>query len=100
MKRITLILRTSEVIAVRKAACIAGADRMAAHPVSYRECAWASIPHIPVEDELVRLEVMAVDSQFDGVVSAILSAARFGKIEKISHVNAKHALSDCRLLAA
>lgn len=88
MKRITLILKTSEVIAVRKAACIAGAERIVAHPISHRESVWFSSPHVSAEDELVRLDVMVVDSQFDEVISAILKTARLGKIEKISQVNA------------
>ena len=100
MKQITLILKTSEVMSVRKAACIAGADRVVAHPVSHKESVWFSNPHVSAGDELVRLDVMAVDSKSDEVISAILTAARLGKIEKISSVNAKFALSNLCLLAA
>lgn len=100
MKRITLILKTSEVVSVRKAACIAGADRIVSQPVSHKESVWFSNPHASAEDGLVRLDVMVVDSQSDEVVSAILATARLGKIEKISSVNAKHALSNLCLLAA
>jgi len=100
MKRITLILKTSEVMSVRKAACIAGADRIVAHPISHKESVWFSSPHVSAEDELIRLDVMVVDRQFDEVISAILTTAQLGKIEKISSVNAKHALSDQLLLAA
>ena len=100
MKRITIILKTSEVMSVRKAACIAGADRIVAHPISHKESVWFSNPHVSAKDELVRLDVMVVDNQSDEVISAILATARLGKIEKISSVNAKHALSNLCLLAA
>jgi len=89
MKRITLILKTSEVMSVRKAACIAGADSIVAHSISHRESVWFLNPHVSEDDKFVRLDVMVVDSQSDEVVSAILTTARLGKIEKISQVNAE-----------
>jgi nitrogen regulatory protein PII len=100
MKRITLILKTSEVVPIRKAVCIAGAGRIVACPISHRESISFPDPHASAEDEFVRLDVMVVDGQSDEVVSAILATARLGKIEKISSVNAKHALSNLCLLAA
>ena len=100
MKRITLVLKTSEVMAVRKAACIAGADRIAAHPISHRESVCFSSRHVSADDEFVRLDVMVVDKNSDEVVSAILKTARVGKIEKISQLNARHALANVYLLAA
>ena len=100
MKRITLILKTTEVMAVRKAACIAGADRIVAHPISHQESACFSSRDIPADDEFVRLDVMVIDKNSDEVVSAILKTARVGKIEKITPVNARHALANVWLLAA
>ena len=100
MKRITLILKTSEVMSVRKAACIAGADRIVANPISHWESVWFPSSHVSKDDELVRLDVMVVDSQSDGVVSAILATARLGKIEKISQINAKQPAYNLLKLAA
>jgi nitrogen regulatory protein PII len=100
MKRVTLILRTSEVMAVRKAACIAGANRMVVQPISHRECEWVPFPHVSAEDVLIRLVVTVVDSQYDEVLSAIITTMHFGKLENVSPVNAKHALSDLCKLAA
>lgn len=92
MKRITLILKTSEVMSVRKAACIAGANSIVVHP-SHRGCSAYPNPLVSAQDELVRLDLMVVDSQSGEVVCAILATAHSGKIENISPVNAKHALS-------
>lgn len=100
MKRITLVLKTSEVMSVRKAACIAGADRVVAFPVSNRESVCFTNPNASFDEAPVRLYVTVIDSLSDGVVSAILAAARFGKIEKINNINAKQALSNICLLAA
>ncbi|MGO8756368.1 MAG: hypothetical protein ACLQHK_14225 [Gallionellaceae bacterium] len=100
MKRITLILKTSEVMSVRKAACIAGASHVIVHPVSHRECAWFPSPQASAEGAPVRLDVMVVDRLSDEVVSAILATAHLGKIEKISTANARQAShSLCRLAA-
>jgi nitrogen regulatory protein PII len=100
MKQITLILKTSEVMAVRKAACIAGADRIVAHPVSHRETACFSRRDVLHDDEFIRLDVMVIDRNSDEVVSAIVKTARVGKIEQITQVNARHALANLCLLAA
>ncbi len=92
MKRITLILKTSEIMCVRKAACIAGANNIVVHPL-HREYSGYPNPLVSAQDELVRLNVMVVDNRLDEVVSAILATAPSGKIETISPVNAKHVLS-------
>lgn len=100
MKRITLILRTLEVMSVRKAARIAGASHVVVHPVSHRECAWLPRPQASAEGAPVRLDVMVVDRRSDEVVSAILATAHLGEIEKISTVNARQSsYSLCRLAA-
>ncbi len=100
MKRITLILKTSEVLPVRKAASVAGANHIVVHTMPHREYALVPIQHVSAEDDLVKLDVMVVDSHFDEVVSTILTTAHFGKIEKISSINAKHALLSFSKLAA
>jgi nitrogen regulatory protein PII len=100
MKRITLILKTSEIMAVRKAACIAGADRIVARAISKRDRACFSSHEISADDEFLRLDVMVIDKNSDEVVSAIVKTARVGKIEKISQVNARHVLANLCLLAA
>ena len=100
MKRITLVLKNSEVLDVRKAACIAGAECIVAHPIAHRERFCFSSRQVTTEDEFVRMDVTVVDRNSDEVVSAILKTARVGKIEKISHVNARHALANLHLLAA
>ncbi|MGA8148344.1 MAG: hypothetical protein WB870_12355 [Gallionellaceae bacterium] len=89
MKRITLILRTLEVMSVRKAAHIAGASHVVVHPVSHRECAWLPRPQASAEGAPVRLDVMAVDRLSDEVVSAILATAHLGKIEKAQSMQGK-----------
>ena len=38
MKRITTMLRESEAMAVRKAVCVAGGDRIVITPIPYRMC--------------------------------------------------------------
>lgn len=100
MKRITLIMKTSEVMAVRKAACIAGANHVVVHAISHRECVWFQSPQVSAEDAPVRLDVTVIDSLSEEVVSTILATAPLGKIEKISTVNAKQAShSFCGLAA-
>jgi len=100
MKRITLVLRTSEVLPVRKAASIAGASHVVVHTMPHRECALVPSMRISEEDDLIRLDVMVIENHFDMVVSTILATAHFGKIEKISTINAKHALFELCKMAA
>lgn len=89
MKRITTVLRESEAMAVRKAVCIAGGERVVITPMAQRLCA------IELEDchseqsaaqrEMhVRLEVTADDRHYDGIVSSILRIAHVGKIDLAS----------------
>ena len=89
MKRITTVLRESEAMAVRKAVCVAGGERVVITPMAHRLCA------IELEDchceqsaaqrEMhVRLEVTADDIHYDGIVSAILRVANAGKIDLAS----------------
>jgi len=89
MKRITTVLRESEAMAVRKAVCIAGGERVVITPMAHRLSA------IELEDchcgqsaaqrEMhVRLEVTADEHHYDGIVSAILRIAHVGKIDVAS----------------
>ena len=73
MKRITLILKTSEVMSAHKTACIAGANQVFANPVSHRKCIWFPSPHVSAEDAPARPDVRVGDSLSDAVVSAILT---------------------------
>ena len=57
MKRITLILKTSEVMSVRKAVRVAGANRIEVQP-SHRECGGDPNTIVSAEDELLQLELM------------------------------------------
>ena len=100
MKRIALILKTSEVISVRKAVAIAGADHIVAHAISHHESVWFTSSQVSEGDELVGLDVVVVDSKSDEVMSAILKTAHHGKIERISHINARHAFANFNKLAA
>lgn len=89
MKRITTVLRESEAMAVRKAVCVAGGERVVITPMAQ------SLSAIELEDcrceqsatqkEMhVRLEVTADDLHYDGIVSAILRIANVGKIDLAS----------------
>jgi nitrogen regulatory protein PII len=100
MKRVTIILKTSEVVSVHKAVCMAGADSVVYHPNPRKESVWFSNLHAPAEDGLIRLEVMVFDRLSDKVVSAILATARLGKIEKISNVKKMQEVPDACMLAA
>lgn len=89
MKRITTVLRESEAMAVRKAVCVAGGERVVITPMAH------SLSAIELEDchcgqsaaksEMhVRLEVTADDSHYEGIISAILRIANVGKIDLAS----------------
>jgi nitrogen regulatory protein PII len=94
MKRITTVLRASEAATVRKAVCLAGAERVAITPVPHRESAiqladWRWDASASGQPDPVRLDVVVDDTHSDGVVSAILSTARVGKIENVVSVASK-----------
>ena len=85
MKRITTVLRESEAMAVRKAVCMAGGDRIVITPIPYRMCGVDMVDiysekKIAESCKRVRLDVTADDSRSGGVVSAIRKIAHAGKI--------------------
>jgi hypothetical protein len=85
MKRITTVLKESEAMAVRKAVCVAGGERVVITPMPQHLCAidleeWYCEQSAVPRDVHVRLEVTADDSHYGGIVSAIQRIAHAGKI--------------------
>ena len=85
MKRITAVLKESEAMAVRKAVCVAGGDRIVITPMPQRLCAidpekWDREQSAAPTGAHVRLEVTADDGHYGGIVSAIQRIARAGQI--------------------
>ena len=90
MKRIVVVLRAADAATVRKAAFTAGTEWLTITPVSRRESAnkfedWRSVPSD--QQNAVRLDVIVDDNNSDRVVSAILSSAQAGAIEKFASIN-------------
>jgi len=74
MKRITAVLKTSEVTGVRKAIFSAGGNRMAVATVSHRQCAveladWYCGTPDADRGDYVRLDVTVDDNRSGEVVS-------------------------------
>jgi nitrogen regulatory protein PII len=85
MKRITTVLKESEAMAVRKAVCIAGAERVVITPLLHRMCGidmldLYSEKRMTESDKHVRLDVTADNSRFGSIVSAIRGIAHAGSI--------------------
>ena len=85
MQRITTVLNESEVMAVRKAVCIAGAERVEITPLPYRMCGIDMMDihseKIAAEaDKHVRLDVTVDSSRSGCIVAAIRRIAHAGKI--------------------
>lgn len=95
MKRITVVLKTSEVTDVRKAIFAAGGSRIVVAPVSHHLCAvelagwYCGTPPGAERDDYARLDVTVDDGQSREVVSAIIATAHTGMIEKITLLHAK-----------
>lgn len=93
MKRITIVLKASEVTAVRKAVCAAGGNRIVIAPVSSRNAVelmdWNCGLPVSAQDDQVRLDVTVDNEYSDGVISAIFSSAHVGKIETIALLPAR-----------
>jgi hypothetical protein len=92
MKRITTVLKESEAMAVRKAVCVAGAERIVITPMPQRLCAtdpeeWDCEQSATPRGVHVRLEVTANDIHYGGIVSAIQRIAHAGKIVLASHLD-------------
>jgi len=94
MKRITLVLKASEVTDVRKAIFAAGGNRIVLAPLSHHLCAveladgYCGMSDAERND-YVRLDVTVDDDQSKEVVSAIIAIAHTGMIEKIAFLHAK-----------
>jgi len=94
LKRITVVLKTSEVTDVRKAIFAAGGSRIVVAPVSHHLCAvelagwYCGTPEVE-RDDYARLDVTVEDGQSREVVSAIIATAHTGMIEKIAFLHAK-----------
>lgn len=87
MKRITTVLKESEAMAVRKAVCVAGADRVVVSPIAQNSRAidlWQWHGDQAFEKMHVRLEVTADDCHYGGIVSAINRITHVGKIDLAS----------------
>jgi nitrogen regulatory protein PII len=94
MKRISVILRATEAMAVRKAVCAAGGDRVVITPIAQRACAteladWYCGTSAGKCENHVRLDVTADDCYADTIVGAIVSTAHTGKIEQITRMPAR-----------
>ena len=85
MQRITTVLRELEVMAVRKAVCIAGAEDVVITPLPYRMCGIDMIDvyseNIAAESgKHVRFDVTADNSRSCSIVATIRRIAHAGKI--------------------
>lgn len=89
MNRITMLLKSSDVMAVRRAVFTAGASRVVVFPLpkhawtAYlqdwyfgKPASWCDAP--------VRIDVGVDECHADDVVSAFLATAQVGKIERIA----------------
>ncbi|MGB8076748.1 MAG: hypothetical protein WCF09_02590 [Gallionella sp.] len=95
MKRITTVLKESEAMAVRKAVCVAGGERVVITPMPQRPSAvdpekWDCGQSVAEKDVHVRLEVTADDSHSGSIVSAIQRIAHAGKIVLASRDDRLH----------
>lgn len=95
MKRITTVLKESEAMAVRKAVCVAGGERVVIIPMPQRLCAidlkeWNCEQSAAQRGIHVRLEVTADDNHYGGIVSAIKRIAHAGKIVLASRYDRPH----------
>ena len=94
MKRITAVLKTSEVTEVRKAIFSAGGNRMAVAAVPHRLCTtgladWHCGTPKAERNDYVRLDVTVDDGRSDDVISAIIATAHCCMIEKITFLPSK-----------
>jgi hypothetical protein len=92
MNRITLMLKSSDVMPVRRAVFAAGANRVLVTPLPRQESTkyldWYFGKPIPSCDAPVKVDVGVDESHVDGVISAFLRTASVGKIEKVTkHVS-------------
>jgi hypothetical protein len=92
MKRITTVLKGSEAMAVRKAVCVAGAERVVIIPMPQSLCdtdleEWHCEQSAAPTGAHVRLEVTVNDIHYGGIVFAIQRVAQAAKIVLDSHLD-------------
>ncbi len=85
MKRITVVLKESEAMAVRKAVCVAGGERIVITPIPYWMCGVDMVDiyserRIHESNRQVRLDVTADDSMAGSIVAIIRRIAHAGRI--------------------
>jgi len=105
MNRITLLLKSSEVMAVRKAVFAAGAQRVVVSSIHSQEWTsslkdWYFGKPTSSSDTPVRIDVGVDEEHADNVVSAFLTTAHVGKIERIAQHASKTKRSVPLLLQA
>lgn len=98
MKRITTVLKESEAMAVRKAVCVAGAERIVITPIPYRMCGVDMVDIdneriIAEADKQVRVDVSSDNSRFGSIISAIRRVADAGRIVLTSRHDRLHKFS-------
>ena len=81
MKRITTVLKESEATAVRKAVCMAGAERVVIMPLCAADQKNWYFEQPATQSEVhVRLEVTVADIHYGGIIAAIQRVAQAGKV--------------------
>jgi nitrogen regulatory protein PII len=88
MKRITVLLKSSEATPVRKAIAAAGGERTMVAHAALRACSleladWYCGPADATGGHYSRLDALVQDDRADAVMSAILATARTGMIERV-----------------
>jgi len=94
MNRITMLLKSSDVLAVRKAVFAAGASRVVVSPTPKHAWAadfqdWYFGKQDSWSDAPVQVDVTVDENHADGIVSAFLKTAHVGKIERITRSSSK-----------
>lgn len=89
MIKMTMLLKSSEVMPVRRAVFAAGAQRVVVDASAKREetislADWYRRKEPSAEDVPVRLEVLVDTQHTHDVISAFMRTAQVGKIERIS----------------
>ena len=85
MKRITAVLNESDAMAVRRAVCAAGGERVVLTPLPLRVCGVDALDiysekRAATQHKLVRLDVTADDAKSGGIIAAMHRIAQAGKI--------------------
>jgi nitrogen regulatory protein PII len=94
MNKVTTLVKTSEVMPVRRALFDAGSQRIVVTPLHNREwdtalSDWYGSKELRWQDAPVRLDIWVEKYRTDAIVSAFMRTATVGKIEKISNMMSK-----------